>query len=162
MCCFVLLVYADSAGGAKIYMGVETFGELPTEVWFVVGVPRDAFQATIRKRNLGLASSSRLSGWRLRWFDDSRYVHIGLEVPRDRSPETEQAICRALKEIAGGFGQSPHAEHEPSADAIRAHGQQAIMTAFRSAFSRHNRACMTSFMIRCECPASSPIASSLR
>jgi len=122
-----LLAYAASVGRARVYMGVETFGELPTEVWFVTGLPRDAFRAAIEKGNCDLASSSRLSGCRLRWFDDGQYVHIGMEVPHDRSAETEKAICRALEEIVSEFGALAHGGEEPSADAIRAHGRHAIM-----------------------------------
>jgi len=122
-----LLAYADTVGRAKVYMGVETFGDLPTEVWFAVGVPKDAFRVAILEGRSDLASSSRLSGYRLQWFDDGRYVHIGLEVPRDRSVKKERAICKALEEIAGEFGGFACAEKGLDADAIGAYGRQAIM-----------------------------------
>jgi len=122
-----LLTYADSAGGATVYMGVETCDQLPTEIWFTVGLPRNAFRAAIQQAGRELASSSRLSGCRLRWFDDGHHVHVGLEVPPDRSAETEQVVRRAMEEIASTFSDRCHAVSEPGANAIRAGAVEAMM-----------------------------------
>jgi hypothetical protein len=121
-----LLAYADRAGGAEVYMGVETFAELPTEVRFIAGLPKDAFRAAIRQTGRELASASRWCGLRLRWIDDGRHIHVGLEAPQDRAKHTQQEVDEALEKIARSFGACRHPQYKHSADAILAHAQQAL------------------------------------
>lgn len=121
-----LLAYADRAGAATIYMGVETFASRDTDVWFAVGLPRDEFERALSGPGKHYAQRSRMHGLRLRTYDDGRRVHVGVEEPDD--PRNGGRVLETIKEIAEIFGISAahpadelspiiaHAERQIAAD----------------------------------------------
>lgn len=101
-----LMAYADQVGGARIHMGVETFLAPPTDVWFVVGVPRKRFETAVRGPARELSSLSRLDRFRIRSFDDGQNIHVGLELPQEPSEDDLKQAQRHLLTLAEHFGAS--------------------------------------------------------
>lgn len=95
-----LLSYADQAGRAKVYMGVETYWEPPTPVWFVLGPTRAAWERALKQPDSPLANISRFHGFRIRLFDDGQHLHVGLEHSASPTPQVEEALAAAMVELA--------------------------------------------------------------
>ncbi|MCA9222685.1 MAG: hypothetical protein KDA71_20315, partial [Planctomycetales bacterium] len=105
-----LLRYADEANGAKLFLGVETFAYQPTEVWFLLGPPRDRFMAALDGPAGPLARRSRLKQQRLRLFDDGRHMHVGIELPINADEAARQEAARVLTRLAPYFADRSVAE----------------------------------------------------
>ncbi len=101
-----ILQYADKTGGAKVYMGIETFTYDPTEVWFATGLPRAAFAEAIRGRAKDYMLLSRIQGFRVQTFDDGLNIHVGIELPPAMTPKDKDRVRRVMGEIARRFGVS--------------------------------------------------------
>lgn len=78
-----LLEYAEQLSDAAVFMGIETFRYEPQAVWFVVGLPENAFQAALNDRGRDYYDISREAGLRLFRLDDGGHVHVGVEFPDD-------------------------------------------------------------------------------
>lgn len=105
-----LLRYADEANRAKLYLGVETFAYQPTEVWFLLGPPREQFLAALDGPAGPLARRSRLNQQRLRLFDDGRHMHVGIELPINADDAARQEAARVLTRLAPYFADRTAAE----------------------------------------------------
>ena len=101
-----LLAYSDNNKGARVYMGVETVMPTPTDTWYVVGLPRKRFEATLRGAGREFADLCRYDGFRLRRIDDGQNVHVGLEIPTSPDSQEVDRFGRALKAISERFGAS--------------------------------------------------------
>ena len=101
-----LLAYSDNNKGARVYMGVETVMPTPTDTWYVVGLPRKRFEATLRGAGREFADLCRYDGFRLRRIDDGQNVHVGLEIPTSPDSQEVDRFGRALKAISEKFGAS--------------------------------------------------------
>ncbi|MCX7420996.1 MAG: hypothetical protein NT013_15850 [Planctomycetia bacterium] len=101
-----LLAYADNNKGARVFMGVETVVPTPADAWYVVGLPRKRFEATLRGPGREFADLCRYDGFRLRRIDDGQNVHVGLEVPIAPDADEVDRFGRGLKAVAEKFGAS--------------------------------------------------------
>jgi len=99
-----LLEFADRAGRAQVYMGIETFRSEPTTVWFSVGLPRQKFEEAIRGKAVRFAQLSRLNEFRLRTWDDGHNVHLGIELPAVDDHQTRSRATKTMLEIARHLG----------------------------------------------------------
>jgi hypothetical protein len=109
-----LLEYADRAQGARIYMGVETFRNENTSVWFLPGRPRGEFDKVVL-RNTQLSNLSRIADHRIRVLEDGENVYLGLEVPPAMSDDQRADAESGLRELALRF----HFRGQPRRDNIR-------------------------------------------
>ncbi len=113
-----LLAYADRGKKTKIYMGVETFMYEPTDVWFVLGLPRAQFYEALDKKGHDYSYLSRIDGFRTQMLDDGGNIHLGIELPREPNDDVKQRITRVMLEIAQRFGASQYPGIRENADRI--------------------------------------------
>jgi hypothetical protein len=114
-----LLEYADKAGRAEVYMGVETFTYPLIDVWFVLGLPRPQFEELVKQDGAAFARLSRVRGFRTQIFDDGSNLHIGIELPPEVTPDKEKEIRGTLAHIAEQYGAVAHRDLEEKMDSIR-------------------------------------------
>jgi hypothetical protein len=100
-----ILKYADEAGRASVFMGVETFRYEPQPVWFSLGLPESKFTTALEDRARHLANLSRLHGLRLHRLQTSQHVHVGVELPGPTTTtEQVQLSEKAIRILAREFG----------------------------------------------------------
>ncbi|MEW5980753.1 MAG: hypothetical protein AB1806_00115 [Acidobacteriota bacterium] len=98
-----LLVYAEQARHAKIWMGVETSRSTPTPVWFVVGQPSGDVDRLLASDAAGLSPDGRFRGHRLRIIDDVAHTHVGLALPGSDPAAVPGEVREALVSLARRF-----------------------------------------------------------
>lgn len=113
------LAYSDETGGAKIYMGVETFAYPPTDIWFAVGLPNEVFKQVQQTPAGSLTLLSRVEGFRIHTLRDGVRVHVGIELPQNPSETQEAQAAATLAMIATRVGASAKAEYRNTVDAAR-------------------------------------------
>ena len=114
-----LLEYGDKANHAEIYMGVETFTYPLIDVWFVLGLPREKFEALIQGNGAAFGQLSRVHGFRTQIFDDGNNLHIGIETPPNPSPERMEKMVATLAAIAEQYGLASYPELKDRESDIR-------------------------------------------
>ena len=105
-----VLKYANQKEKAEIFMGVETFSYQPTQVWFPLGLPKEAFFNALEGQALDFSFLSRIDGFRTQILDDGINMHVGIELPPDPSPEIQEQIERTMIKIWQRFGASAYPE----------------------------------------------------
>ena len=121
-----ILRYADETKKARVFMGVETATSVPTDTWFVVGLPRKRFETAIRSSAREFGDLCRLDGFRLRRLDDGENVHVGLEVPVAPSGEELERFQRAMKTISDKLGANGQNLPTASIALLRAAAENAV------------------------------------
>lgn len=106
-----ILEYADRVKQAKVFMGIETFAYRPTQVWFALGLPREAFEQVLQDRSIGLTYLSRVNGFRVQVFDDGMSVHVGIELPESPTQEQQARAHDTVVQIAQVLGASGYAKY---------------------------------------------------
>lgn len=95
------LKYA-AAKGKKIRVGLETFAEADSAVYFVCGLPMEEFY-----RRLGvseLRGQLFLGDFRLSTYSHGTHLHIGLSTPKQLEGPTRAEFERSLARLAREFG----------------------------------------------------------
>jgi hypothetical protein len=102
--------------GKKIIVGLETFSEGDSTVWFACGLPAEEFGRRLATGDL----RSRLffEDFRLSAFSDDVNIHIGLSAPREMTPERRAAFEGALLRLARQMGAASDPERHPVRDAL--------------------------------------------
>ena len=95
-----LLEYAQKAGKAKVYLGVETITEPPVDVWFAVGRPKKETENILRTRAEDLLYLSRINRFRLHVLDDGARLHFGVAIPSRPSADEQIAASDMLVRLA--------------------------------------------------------------
>ena len=98
-----LLVYADRARKATLWMGVETSRESPAPVWFAVGLPSQAARPLLDQAR-AIGQRRQFKGYTLTVFDDGTCTHVGLRARGVDLARPPQALTAALAELARTFG----------------------------------------------------------
>jgi hypothetical protein len=83
-------------------VGLETFTEGDSTVFFVCGLPIVDFRE--RLASTGLRNQFYHEGLRLSVCSDDVNMHIGLHMPRDMTPDKRTAFEGALARLAGKLG----------------------------------------------------------
>lgn len=99
-----ILDYAEKAGKDSIYVGLEVFRYMPTEVWFPFGLPRDEFSKALQNDANQLGYQSRINGFRTQLIDDGVNIHVGIEVPSEPDDATRMKMNETLTEIGRRLG----------------------------------------------------------
>ncbi len=118
-----ILEYADTVDKAKVYMGIETFSYQPTDVWFAVGLPREVYADLIQRDEevRQYAQFSRIDGLRMQIYDDGTYIHVGVEIPLELTPDRKKEIKATMAKLAQRFGASAYPKLKGQADNIYGH-----------------------------------------
>ncbi|MFN0021039.1 MAG: alpha-amylase family protein [Pirellulaceae bacterium] len=111
---------------AEVFMGIETLAAEPAEVQFIVGLPREQFRTALRGNAKHFANLRRLQGLRLNRLDDGVNIHVGIERPRNSTPEQRAAAAMALAEIAKHFGNSGNSGPQEQIEKVQAQVAAAI------------------------------------
>jgi hypothetical protein len=99
-----ILEYAEKAGKDCVYVGLEVFQYMPTEVWFPLGLPREAFHEALKNDAAKLRYLSRINGFRTQLIDDGANMHVGIELPFNPDEATQKKIKETVVEIARCLG----------------------------------------------------------
>ena len=99
-----LLVYADQAKAARIWMGVETTRSAPSPVWFAIGLPSAEVDRLLERPGTGIGRDNRFGSYRVRVFDDGLNSHIGLSIPEADRVRPTVPFVEALATLAAKFG----------------------------------------------------------
>lgn len=117
-----ILAYADSAKGARIYMGVETSLSDPSDTWFVAGPPTDVVNERLQNPDSGLGADGRFLGFKARLLDDGTNTHVGLVVPDGMGETPTPEFRDALVRLGRRFAASADARFAESAETRRDRG----------------------------------------
>jgi hypothetical protein len=97
--------------GKKIVVGLETFSEGDSTVWFVCGLPAEEFRGWLGTS--GLRSRLFFEDFRMSAFSDDVNIHIGLSAPREMTAERRAAFEGALASLAQQMGAASDRERYP-------------------------------------------------
>jgi hypothetical protein len=120
-----LLAYADRAGHASVYVGVDTSESSPTDYWFAVGLPSDLLDQLLGTAGEPGEAPSRIAGFRVRLFDDGMNTHVGIQIPSGDEAAQQAAMTAAMVQIAKQWGAATRPGTASRVDDMRA-------TAFRA------------------------------
>jgi len=96
---------AITSAGARerrVVVGLETFLEPDSTVWFACGLPAEEFRR--RLAALDIRNQLFFEGFRLSVLSDDVNMHIGLAAPREMTPEQRNALETALAHLAKQLG----------------------------------------------------------
>ena len=99
-----ILKYAEKAGKDKVYVGLEVFRYMPTEVLFATGLPRNAFHNALKNETNKFGYLSRINGFRTQVIDDGVYIHVGIELPPQPDEAMQKKINETIVEMAHHLG----------------------------------------------------------
>jgi hypothetical protein len=93
-----------SAGARKhrVVVGLETFLEPDSTVWFACGLPAEEFRRRLAR--LEIRNQLFFEGFRMSVLSDDVNMHIGITAPREMSPEQRAALETALAHLARQLG----------------------------------------------------------
>jgi hypothetical protein len=86
----------------RVVVGLETFLEPDTTVWFACGLPAEEFRR--RLATLDLRNQLFFEGFRISVLSDNLNMHIGLAAPREMRAEQRAALETALANLARQLG----------------------------------------------------------
>jgi hypothetical protein len=109
------LSYA-AARGKKIIVGLETFSEGDTTVWFACGLPTEECRRRLATGNL--RSHLFFENFRLSAFSDDVNIHIGLSAPREMTAERRDSFEGAFLRLARQMRTASDSERYPVRDAL--------------------------------------------
>jgi hypothetical protein len=109
------LSYA-AARGKKIIVGLETFSEGDSTVWFACRLPAE--ESGRRLATGDLRGRLFFEDFRLSAFSDDVNIHIGLSAPREMTAERRAAFEGALLRLARQMGTASDSERYPVRDAL--------------------------------------------
>jgi hypothetical protein len=104
------LSYA-AAQGKKIIVGVETFLERDSSIYFVCGLPADEFRRRLAASRL--CDHLFFEDFRMSVFADDVNMHIGLSVPREMNDTQRAAYESALLRLSRLLGAASDPERYP-------------------------------------------------
>lgn len=99
-----ILEYAEKAGKDQVYVGLEIFRYMPTEVYFPFGLPRKQFHEVLRTKADKYSYLSRINGFRTQLLDDGVNVHVGIELPVNPDEKMQEKIYQTVAEIGRYLG----------------------------------------------------------
>jgi hypothetical protein len=99
-----ILQYAERAGKDRVYVGLEVFRYMPTEIWFPLGLPREAFHSALQTNANKFSYLSRINGFRTQLIDDGANIHVGIELPTNPDEAMQQKINETVAEMARYLG----------------------------------------------------------
>jgi len=113
------LEYARAAG-TRVYLGVETYRDQPTPVYFLDGIPEEQWPALVEE-NRDVMWSTRFQGFRLATYAAGAYRHLGLSRPasaveRGAFEEALAALWKIRQRFVGNQGGQ---KSDAAADAVR-------------------------------------------
>jgi hypothetical protein len=114
------------ARGRRIVVGVETFMEPGSAVFFALGLPLEGFRQRLAAS--GLRDEILFEGFRLALLSDGERYHVGLSAPRDTDDAKKQAYAKALVRLSELLG----ANIEPGTPTV-----QSILEQVRAAITRN-------------------------
>lgn len=100
----------------RIVVGLETFLERDTTVWFVCGLPAAEFRQRLARSKL--RHEFYYEGFRMALFYDEVNFHIGLVAPETMTPEKQALFEKALGRLAQQFGAAADPDPNPIAPII--------------------------------------------
>ena len=86
----------------RVVVGLETFLEPDSTVWFACGLPAEEFRHGLATMNI--RNQLFFEGFRMSVFSDDVNMHIGLAAPREMTPEQRAALETALAHLARQLG----------------------------------------------------------
>jgi hypothetical protein len=92
-------------------VGLETFRESDTTVWFACGLPRVEFRRRLAASDV--RNQLYFEGFRMALFFDEVNLHLGLSAPPVMTPERRAAFERAWFRLARQFGITVNPEQNP-------------------------------------------------
>lgn len=95
----------------RIVVGLETFLERDTTVWFVCGLPAAEFRKRLARSKL--RHEFYYEGFRMSLFYDEVNFHIGLVASETMTPERQAVFEKALARLGGQFGAATDPEQNP-------------------------------------------------
>ncbi|MFW2478910.1 MAG: hypothetical protein ACN4GF_02095 [Lentimonas sp.] len=99
-----ILQYAERAGKARVYVGLEVFRYKPTEIWFPIGLPRETFINALQTNANKFSYLSRINGFRTQLIDDGVNIHVGIELPPNPDEVMQREINGTVVEMARYLG----------------------------------------------------------
>ena len=99
-----ILDYAEETGKDRVYVGLEVFRYMPTQVWFALGLPRKEFHDALQNDEANLGYLSRINGFRTQLIDDGVNVHVGIELPPSPDEAMQAKINETVIKIAQSLG----------------------------------------------------------
>lgn len=86
----------------RVVVGLETFLEPDSTVWFACGLPAEEFRR--RLATMDIRNQLFFEGFRMSVLSDDVNMHIGLAAPREMTPEQRAALETALAHLARQLG----------------------------------------------------------
>lgn len=99
-----ILKYAEKTGKDQVYVGLEVFRYMPTDVLFPLGLPRDEFKKALQGDAKKFSYLSRINGFRTQVIDDGVNIHVGIELPPSPDKETQKKIDTTIIEMSRNLG----------------------------------------------------------
>ncbi|MFT5836939.1 MAG: hypothetical protein ACI9ZV_000440 [Candidatus Azotimanducaceae bacterium] len=99
-----ILKYAEKAGKDQIYIGLEVFRYMPTDVLFSIGIPRDVFHNALQSNANKFSYLSRINGFRTQTINDGEYIHVGIELPANPDESMQKKINETIIDMSRHLG----------------------------------------------------------